>query len=265
MEPSAQDRLAPTLEVLVATIDQTDLTLHETMQITSDAIIANQGESTCVAKADLPEGRTVTYINTKTRGVGINRNIALEAASADICVFADDDIVYYPGYERAIVRTFEENPDADLIFFNLDSDEDLFKISGYKRVRWWNFLRYGTARAAVRLSSVREFGITFDERFGGGAKYRHGEDTLFFAQCMKHGMKLYSAPVTVGELTNVRESTWSKGYDRKYVIDQGQLYRAMSRRFSWLWIAQDAVRRSRRDYGMSPFKAFILMVRETQR
>ena len=44
------------------------------------------------------------------------------------------------------------------------------------------------------------------------------------------------------ELTEERESSWNKGYDEKYLKDQGVLYRQISGRWWKLLCLQDAVR-----------------------
>ena len=72
------------LQVLVATMHQKDLSLVEKMNIRCDAVIANQADKNEILTED-----NVTMITTKTRGVGLNRNIALLAADAEILLFAD--------------------------------------------------------------------------------------------------------------------------------------------------------------------------------
>ena len=71
------------LQVLLATMNQTDLSIVDKMNLRCSAVIANQ--------ADREEIRTeghVKMITTGTRGVGLNRNIALLAADGDILLFA---------------------------------------------------------------------------------------------------------------------------------------------------------------------------------
>ena len=70
------------LQVLVATMHQSDFSLVEKMNITCDAILANQTEYNAVSEQVYPFG-TVRMISTDTRGVGINRNTALDAAEAE--------------------------------------------------------------------------------------------------------------------------------------------------------------------------------------
>ena len=77
------------IEVLVATMGQTDCSLAEKMNIKTSAVIANQSQRWDYEEAD--RGR-VRMLSTDTKGVGINRNFALELSKGDILLLADDDM-----------------------------------------------------------------------------------------------------------------------------------------------------------------------------
>lgn len=55
------------------------------------------------------------------------------------------------------------------------------------RVRWYNYAKYGAARLAVRREALIKSDINFSLRFGGGAQYGSGEDTIFLSDCLKKG------------------------------------------------------------------------------
>ena len=58
---------------------------------------------------------------------------------------------------------------------------------------------------------------------GGGARFSCGEDSLFFRECLKTGIRIYASPILIaGE--EVRTSTWFCGYNEKYFTDKGVLY-----------------------------------------
>ena len=40
-------------------------------------------------------------------------------ATGDICLFADDDMIYVNDYSKLVENAFLENPTADVIIFNL--------------------------------------------------------------------------------------------------------------------------------------------------
>ena len=246
------------IQVLVAAVGQTDRSLPQKMNIQTDAIVANQCDENSVEQFEW-NGHNVKYLNFVERGVGLNRNNALMRADADICLFADDDMVYADGYGETLERLFSENPTADVIIFNIKEKQvSRYVIPKKMKVGYLNYLRYGTARVAVRLSSVKKNGIYFKQCFGGGTEYSHGEDNIFINSCLKKGLKVIAVPDFLAELTEERESSWNKGYDEKYIRDQGVLYRTLSRKWWRLLCLQDALRRHG-SYNMSFYKAFKLM------
>lgn len=251
------------VQVLVAAMHQKDHSLLEKMNIQSDVIVGNQCDHNSIENFDY-NGHKTTYLNFAERGVGLNRNNALMRASGDICLFADDDMVYIDGYAEKIVQAFEENPKADVIVFNLNEPNakgaKRYVIPKVTRLNRLNYLRYGTARIAIRLKSIRENGIYFNQCFGGGTEHCHGEDNLFLTACLDKKLRIYAVPVALATLTEERETTWAREYNDKYFRDQGHLYYAISRRWWKLLCLQDAFRR-RKAYGCSFAEAYRKMVR----
>lgn len=246
------------VQVLVATMHQQDHSLLEKMNIRSDAVIANQCDRDSIENFEW-NGHKIRYLNFAERGVGLNRNNALMRADGDICLFADDDMIYTDDYVEVVTSAFEQHPDADVLVFNLHEPvQTRCVIEKVSKVGYLNFLRYGTARVAVRRESVRKHGIYFNQCFGGGTEHCHGEDNLFLADCLKKGLKVYAIPAFIATLTEERESSWNAGYDEKYLRDQGVLYRTMSRKYWRLLCLQDALRHYKK-YNMSFLNTFKLM------
>ena len=108
----------------------------------------------------------------------------------------------------------------------------------------------------MKLNSIRNSGIYFNQCFGGGTEHYHGEDNIFLTDCLKNKLKIYAVPVAIATLTEERKSTWNAGYDEKYLVDQGYLYRAISRKWWRILCLQDAIRRHKRDYNMSWIEAY---------
>lgn len=231
-----------TIQVLVAAMNQVDHSLPEKMNIHSDAIVGNQCDQNSIEEYEW-EGHTIKYLNFAERGVGLNRNNALMRATGDICLFADDDMVYVDEYVDIVCKAFEKYPDADVIAFNLREKEPTrYIIEHDEKVGFFNYLRYGTARVAVRLKSILREGIAFHLCFGGGTEHSHGEDNIFLTDCLKKGLKIYAVPEYIAVLTEERKSTWNNGYNERYLKDQGALYRAISRKWWRLLCLQDAIR-----------------------
>ena len=108
-------------EVLCVTMGQHDFSKIKEMNIRSDVVFANQADYTAFNELEF-NGHMAKMISTQTRGVGINRNLTLMYASADICLFADDDVIYNDNYPEVVIREFDEHPDADIFIFHFDID-----------------------------------------------------------------------------------------------------------------------------------------------
>lgn len=215
------------LQVLLATRNQQDITIAEKMNISCDAVIANQAdfESVTVRRTVAAHWKMIT---TQTVGVGLNRNIALLAATAEFVLFADDDITYREDMPEAVLAAFRENPDADVIVFSIDYVKNGEVIEQRrvqnKRLRLTNAMRYGSAVLAARRKSLLRENITFHQMFGGGCPFCSGEDSLFIKTCLDRGLRVYGNPYVLGSCRK-DESSWFTGYHEKYFYDKGVLLR----------------------------------------
>lgn len=251
----SKDEVNVNIQVLIATMHQTDRSLPEKMNIQSDAIVGNQCDIDRVESFEY-NGHHIKWLSFAERGVGLNRNNCLMRATADFCLFADDDMVYIDGYPELVCDAFEKLPKADVIVFNLKEKEaKRYKIQKVHKVGKLNYLRYGTARVAIRLENVKRNGIYFNQCFGGGTEHCHGEDNLFLCECLRKKLKIYAVPVEIAELTEERVSSWDVGYNDKYFRDQGILYKTISRKWWKLLCLQDAIRH-RKSYKTSWIKAY---------
>lgn len=217
-----------TYQLLVATINQTDHSLCERMNLHSDAIIINQCDR-FGAEEWSHNGYAVRMLSFGERGVGLSRNSALMRADADIVEFADDDMIFTDTCREGVLREFEQHPEADAILFSVESlnpDRPLRKIQRFERISRWKALKYGCARLAVRREKLIYNNLSFSLLFGGGAKYGSGEDSLFLQDCFRAGLKIYRSPVKVAD---VRQdgSSWFTGYTDKYYFDKGALFAAL--------------------------------------
>lgn len=247
------------VQVLVATMNQKDHSLVKKMNIKSDAIIGNQCDYNSIEKFEY-ENHEILYLNFNEKGVGLNRNNSLMRATGEICLFADDDMIYEDDYVEKIKKAFEENPKADVIIFNLiENKKRRYIIKRKCKVNYFNYMRYGTARVAIRLKKIKERGIYFNQCFGGGTEHCHGEDNLFITECLNKKLQIYAIPEYIATLTDERKSTWEDVSLDKYLEDQGLLYKTISPKFFRLLCWQNAIRR-KKHYGISAMKAYSKMI-----
>lgn len=231
------------LQVLVSTMEQIDYGLIEQMNINSEAVVINQC-GICKSEVFDHKGKSIEWLSFIERGIGKSRNNALLRATGDICLFADDDVIYYEDYAKLIISEFEKNHKADLIIFNIKStnaERPEPQIHRPQRVHFYNCLRYGTYRIAARTESLRKERLAFSLLFGGGSKYGSGEDSLFLMDCIKRGLRIYAVPIEIGTVHHFN-STWFSGYTKKYFFDKGALFCSLSRHFPRLLCWQFCVR-----------------------
>lgn len=248
------------VQVLVATMGQTDFSKLSEMNIQTDVIFANQSDSTGYEEL-ICNGSSASMFTTATHGVGKNRNFALLYATGDYLLFSDDDLRYVDGYGDVVRKAFYDIPDADGIIFNVEgpvkSGESPRMNQGISRVHWYNCLNYGAVRLAVKRTSIVRENITFSTSFGGGTIYSNGEDSLFIWEMLQKGLKLYTYPATTAYLNEDSESTWFKGYGPKYYYDRGALFQALSPRWALLLGLQDLLRhKNYKSAGLSFQDAF---------
>ena len=234
------------LQVLVVTMKQNSHNLLERMKINSDALIGNQ---TDIDKKEtfFYNGNKIEWYSWNERGVGLNRNNLLMRSRADIVLFADDDVSYVDDYTQKIIKEFEDHPESDVIIFNVpstckDTRQKDYIAKKWKKLNLINCFRHGTFRIAVRREEILKKNIFFTLLFGGGAKYSAGEDSLFIADCIRKKLKVYESPLIIGNVSH-EESTWFKGYSKKYFKDKGAFYACFSKFIPHLWCLQFAIRR----------------------
>lgn len=215
----------PKFEILCVTMHQNDFSKLKEMNIHSNVVFANQCDHTSYEEVEF-DGHIAKMISTQTRGVGKNRNLAMIYADADICLLADDDVIYYDGYEKTVCDFYEAHPDADVVIFNFkvsrngSKSKDIIKET--KKLKRKN-LQYGTYAMSFKRSSIDWNNIRFHHYFGGGTLYSCGEDSKFLNDCFNNKLNVYICSKTLGEV-NHNESTWFDGITDKYLIDKGILF-----------------------------------------
>lgn len=222
-----------TIQVLVVTMNQKqgDYSLLEKMNIQSDAIVCNQCDRNEVEEF-IYKGHHIKWMSFAERGVGLNRNNGLMRATADIVLFADDDVVYNDGYPETVIQYYAHNPQADVVVFNMNVQRDGITkpiVLREGRANRKALAKYGTFCISARREKLHFKNIMFHLLFGGGTQYSCGEDTLFLQDCCKHRLKCYQTIRYIGSVEH-GQSTWFKGYTDKYFFDKGVLYYAVDKR-----------------------------------
>lgn len=218
------------LQVLCTTMHQEDFSKIEEMHIASDAVFANQADKNGYAEMEF-DGHIAKMITTDTRGLAINRNIAIMYSDSDIIIFADDDQLFVDDYEKLILNEFQKYPEADAIKFLCKSTNPKRPLAfrgttAFKRMRKHELMSAGVHALAIRRSVLEESGVLYRHNIGAGRELYCGEDSVFYSDLLRSGVKIYSSPTFVSYVKQ-EESSWFKGYSEQFFISIGYLYKLL--------------------------------------
>ncbi len=230
-------------EILCVTMHQKDFSKIQQMNIHSDVVFTNQAEETSYQEITF-ENHTAKMVTTATRGVGKNRNLGLLYASAEVCLFGDDDVTYRDDLEEVVLKEFAACPKADIIIFHLDTDSESRKQRSYPRTRRhkrFERIPWGGFRIAFRLESVQKANLWFTTLFGGGCVFPSGEDSMWLTDAKRAGLTFYVSKETIGTVS-FEVSTWFSGSNEKFYYGKGAFYQATHPKTKYLWMLYFACR-----------------------
>lgn len=217
--------------VLAATMNQADpMKIAGDIGI-KDGVIVNQITSSELECPPTLEQGGVTALSVRSKGLSKSRNMALRTSTADVCLLADDDVRLDAQYYQTIERAYAQFPGADIIALYIE-DEDQAALRVKKPLKEGKVGKIGSMKIrsvqiSFRRDRIVEAGITFREQFGAGTEFFMGEENIFLADCLRHGLKIYSYPIKIGSLVD-RESSWFKGFNEQYLRVKGVVFRAIS-------------------------------------
>ncbi len=145
------------------------------------------------------------------QGLSANRNLAIEKATSDILLFADDDTRILPDAIETVERIFTDNPTLDIAFFRASTytgkllkeyPEEEFD---FKKIP--DSYAISTIEMACRRESIQGR-LRFDERFGLGTKFLTcGEEEIWFQDALRAGLQMRYFPIkTVETSTMLKKS-----------------------------------------------------------
>ncbi len=219
------------IEILVSTMNINGLSqfqeLMKNMNIHKDALVINQNWKDNLNYYD--QLNNIKLLTFKENGLSKSRNRLLENCTKNICILADDDLIYENDYENIVLNAYKEYPEADIIVFYVESDNpnNIKPLLKKGKVDYLHLMKIQSVQISFKSSKIREANIKFDERFGAGSKYYMGEESIFLYECYKKGLKIYSYPKKIAKITD-RESTWFKGFDSNYFKVKGACFRMIN-------------------------------------
>ncbi|MDE6480560.1 MAG: hypothetical protein K2L45_09840 [Muribaculaceae bacterium] len=133
-----------------------------------------------------------------TKGLSINRNVALSLSSAPLLLISDDDVDYTEEGLRNVIDAFHRHKDMDIIAFRYTSmsHEKSYPSSPCNLDKPTKGYFVTSFEIALRRESVQGK-IWFNENFGIGAMFPAGEEELFIRDCLDAGLKGIFIPITI--------------------------------------------------------------------
>lgn len=212
------------IEVLISCMHQSDWSIIERSNIQTDVLIINQCERDAIEEYSFSNeaGRicSARMIHTTERGLSRSRNMALQYATGDICLFCDDDEVFETDYEQTILQAFNANPYYALIAFRLNYSRKTFPKESCTYNRFTSG-HLSSAQIAFDRKKILSTGIGFDVQLGSGTGNGGGEETKWLYQLLsKRHIKAIYLPRLIASIAD-GESMWFKGYNERYFINYG--------------------------------------------
>lgn len=212
------------LEVLLSCMNQSDISIVKKSRLVSDVLIINQCMHDCEQQLYIDNQR-IRMVSTKERGLSKSRNLAIHLSDRDICLLCDDDEVFVSGYQKIILKSFEQLPKADIIAFDI-SNKKTRLTKKIQKIGKLGSLKLCSVQLAFRRKAILSHGVEFDPIMGAGTGNGACEENKFLFDCIRSGLKVYYVPETIASL-NTEGSTWFRDYDELFFRQRGSSTRYM--------------------------------------
>ena len=250
-----------TFEIAISTMHKTKEQCIEMLKLENihcNCIIINQCDIEDYFE-EIIGSQKIRIFFTRERGLSKSRNKALQNMNADIMAIADDDLIYYEGFEKIIIDYYEFNPKADIVLFNIDNYEKQYSRDN-KRCGKFELSGYISMQVTFTKQFIRNNNIKFNEFFGTGSGYfSNGEECIFLANCYSAGARIFYCSNKILKRPEA-ESSWFNGYDEVYLKSKGAIYYAMSNILFIPYILRFALLKRKLVKNCSILKALRLML-----
>lgn len=149
----------------------------------------------------------VSFYKYSGQGLSANRNLAMEKATADLVMYADDDTRFAPDAVDRVLEVFASHPDLDVAFFCAstytgkplkDYPEEEQVLTGMPKSYVISAIEMVCRRTTVQRT------IRFDERFGLGTKFLTcGEEEIWMEDARRRGLKMMFFPIKTVETSTL--------------------------------------------------------------
>jgi len=170
-----------------------------------ELIVVDQSDTdeSARALATYRRDERVHYLRSETRGAASARNVAIAASRGPLLAFTDDDCRVPQDWIAGVLRIFESDQGAGLVFGRVDIPDGALEdgfLAAFKPVRRsyegsfpqglepWGI----SANMGVRRELIDDVGL-FDPLLGPGSKFKAGEDVDFAIRAIAHKWRVVMA------------------------------------------------------------------------
>lgn len=177
------------LEILVSTVNRNSLDfLFQMFQNNHieeyHILVINQTTESCLLHSEFSH---IRIINSFEKGLSKSRNLALKNAVGEICLLADDDVIYLKDFEKLILKSYAIHKNADLIAFKtLTTENEPYSEYPKESSKLRAFSKYVLSiEISFKRLSILNAEIYFNVHFGLGATFQDSENYVFLKDLMQ--------------------------------------------------------------------------------
>jgi glycosyltransferase involved in cell wall biosynthesis len=177
-----------------------------------EIIVITQGGE---AQQKIPSAK---YFSLPSMGVAKSRNKAIETASGQYLVFADDDIIWQEKGLIEALNFLDQNQEVSMVLCQAINQHAQLRKNyprSKEKLTVWNSAKAATYEMIVRVEAVKKIGVRFDENFGAGVENYLGDEYIFITDLIREGGLGYFLPITIA--THPEDSSgsgWGTTRDR---------------------------------------------------
>lgn len=253
------------VDILISTIDSGIYGIYKMLLPNDDSIkyIISWQHST-EGSYSIPEELNrddVSVYELNGKGLSRNRNNCILHATSDICLIADDDIIYNKDSIRKLIDFYKNHEDVDLVTYQFSSDcqtkkypKEACKLSDRP-----NGFSISSIEISFRRKSIQGI-IPFNELMGlGSPKTSAGEDDLFIFSCIKAGLNCWYIPLSLCYHKG-KSTGQANGSDPRVIFSRGiliRVYHPYTFLLWYLWLARSI----KINHGVNFWTCLILLLK----
>lgn len=227
------------IEILLSTQNKTNLDFLKSMFVNASLsdvklLVVNQ---TVKGKELTSSLENVRVINSYEKGSPSSRNLAIKNAKGNICLFADDDIIYFKDFTNTILEAYRNNPSAEVITFEAVDNDDIRYMKYANEGEYTGKTFYvNTYVISFKREAVQSTSTLFNPYFGVGSVFPGSTEFFFMKNAFDNGLKMYHKQTFIVKHPNV-SSGKKQGSDNAVFSKTARHYHLMGNK-SVLWLVK---------------------------